>query len=120
MDWSEHYNEGRGFRRLGAEEKGLLVEHAPAPEDGRALDIGCGTGELAVYLASLGYIVDGADFAQGALERARAEHAGVKGVRWLSLDVELDDLAEDGYALIVLRLAIAFILDRTRVLRAPT
>lgn len=44
----------------------------------------------------------------------------MKGVRWLSLDVELDDLAEDGYALIVLRLAIAFILDRTRVLRAPT
>ncbi|MEW2265519.1 methyltransferase, FxLD system [Streptomyces sp. NPDC047853] len=121
IDWSEHYNQGRGFRRLGAEEKGLLVEHAPAPEDGRALDIGCGTGELAVYLTSLGYTVDGADFAQGALERARAEHAEVKGVRWLSLDVELDDLtglAEDGYDLIVLRLAIAFIRDRTRVLRA--
>ncbi|MFG2548200.1 class I SAM-dependent methyltransferase [Streptomyces sp. NPDC048594] len=120
-NWSEHYKRGRGFRRLGDEEKGLLVEHAPAPEDGRALDIGCGTGELAVYLASLGYTVDGADFAQGALERARAEHAGVKGVRWLSLDVELDDLAglaEDCYDLIVLRLAIAFIRDRARVLRA--
>ncbi|WP_326812385.1 methyltransferase, FxLD system [Streptomyces scopuliridis] len=120
-DWSEHYNEGRGFRRLGDEEKGLLVEHAPAPEGGRALDIGCGTGELSVYLASLGYTVDGADFAAGALERAREEHAEAEGVRWLSLDVEhgdLADLAEDGYDLIILRLSIAFIRDRARVLRA--
>ncbi|WP_031064218.1 methyltransferase, FxLD system [Streptomyces sp. NRRL F-5527] len=120
-DWSEHYNGGRGFRRLGDEEKSLLVEHAPAPEGGRALDIGCGTGEMSVYLASLGYTVDGADFAEGALERARAEHAGVEGVRWLSLDVERDDLAalaEDGYDLIALRLCIAFIRDRARVLRA--
>ncbi|MFC8943989.1 methyltransferase, FxLD system [Streptomyces rochei] len=119
-DWSEHYNGGRGFRRLGDEEKRLLVEHAPAAEGGRALDVGCGTGEMSVYLTSLGYTVDGADFAEGALERARAEHAGVEGVRWLSLDVERDDLAalaEDGYDLIVLRLCIAFIRDRARVLR---
>lgn len=118
--WSEHYTGGRGFRRLGEEEKGLLVEHAPAPEGGRALDVGCGTGEMAAYLASLGYIVDGVDFAEGALERARAEQAGVEGVRWMYLDVEHDDLvvlAEDGFDLIVLRLAIAFIRDRARVLR---
>ncbi|MET9805498.1 methyltransferase, FxLD system [Streptomyces halstedii] len=119
--WSEHYNTGRDFRRLGDEEKGLLVEHAPAPEGGRALDIGCGTGGLSVYLASLGYTVDGADFAEGALDRARAQHAEVAGVHWLNLDVEHEDLAglaEDGYDLIVLRLSIAFIRDRARVLRA--
>ncbi|MCX4826479.1 methyltransferase, FxLD system [Streptomyces sp. NBC_01142] len=119
-DWSEHYTEGRGFRRLGDEEKALLVEHAPAPEGGCALDVGCGTGEMAAYLASLGYTVDGVDFAEGALARARAEHAGVEGVRWLCLDVEYDDLAdlaEAGYDLIVVRLCIVFIRDRARVLR---
>ncbi|WP_411146827.1 methyltransferase, FxLD system [Streptomyces sp. x-80] len=119
-DWSEHYSSGQSFRRLGDEEKGLLIEHAPAPEGGRALDVGCGTGEMAVHLASLGYAVDAVDFAEGALERARAEHAGAEGVRWLCLDVEHDglaDLAEDGYDLVVLRLSIAFIRDRARALR---
>ncbi|MET8538642.1 methyltransferase domain-containing protein [Streptomyces sp. NPDC005065] len=76
-DWSEHFSDGRGFRRLGDEERGLLVEHAPAPEGGRALDACCGSGEMAAYLASLGYTVDAADFAEGALERARQEHPGL-------------------------------------------
>ncbi|MEU5578867.1 bifunctional class I SAM-dependent methyltransferase/NUDIX hydrolase [Streptomyces huasconensis] len=119
-DWSEHYAQGRGFRPLGDEEKDLLAAHAGVSEgSGRALDVGCGVGELSVYLASLGFAVDGVDFAEAALERARTEHAGMENVRWLCLDVESDDLtdlAEGGYDLIVLRLCIAFIRDRSRVL----
>ncbi|MFE3738542.1 class I SAM-dependent methyltransferase [Streptomyces sp. NPDC059134] len=119
-DWSEHFSQGRGFRPLGAREKDLLGEQVPAPHDGRALDACCGSGELAVHLASLGYTVDGADFAEGALARARSERAGSKGVRWLCLDVEADELAglaEEGYDLITVRLAAPFFRDRTRVLR---
>lgn len=122
-DWNKHFSDGRGFRRLGDEERDMLVKHAPAPEGGRALDACCGTGEMAAYLVSLGYTVDGVDFAEGALERAHGEQADVEGVRWLCLDIEQDDLAdlaEDGYDLVVLRLSIAFIRDRARVLRRLT
>ncbi|MEW2403591.1 class I SAM-dependent methyltransferase [Streptomyces sp. NPDC046862] len=111
----------RGFRPLGDEEKELLAEQVPAhPGGGRALDACCGTGDLAVFLASLGYAVDGADFAEGALTRARSENADTDGVRWLCLDVEHDDLGhldEDGYDLITKRLAVAFIRHRCSTLR---
>ena len=38
---------------------------------GRVLDIGCGTGELALYLAARGYPVVGVDAAPAAIVRAR-------------------------------------------------
>ena len=46
---------------------------------GRVLDLGCGTGEHTVLLASLGYEVVGADSAPAAVERARTV-AAVHGV----------------------------------------
>ncbi|HTZ61614.1 MAG TPA: class I SAM-dependent methyltransferase [Thermoplasmata archaeon] len=42
---------------------------------GRVLDLGCGTGELALYLAERGHTVVGVDFAPTAIERARRKAA---------------------------------------------
>jgi protein-L-isoaspartate(D-aspartate) O-methyltransferase len=78
------------------------------------------TGELAAFLAGLGYTVDAVDFAEGALTRARKEQEGAEGVRWLCLDIEHDDPAElndDGYDLVTMRLAYPFVRDRARVVR---
>ncbi|MER6848850.1 methyltransferase, FxLD system [Streptomyces flaveolus] len=118
--WEQHFSDGKGFRQVGEHERELLAEHTPAPEGGgRALDVGCGTGELAAYLASLGYAVDAVDFADSALARARKEHTDVEGVRWLQLDIERDDpasLHKEGYDLVVMRLVYPFVKDRGRVL----
>ncbi|WP_179166431.1 class I SAM-dependent methyltransferase [Streptomyces sp. CB03238] len=66
-EWQQHYADGKSFRQLGEAERALLAEHAPAPDGGgQALDVGCGTGELAAYLVSLGYVVDAIDFAASA------------------------------------------------------
>ncbi|MEF9886873.1 methyltransferase, FxLD system [Streptomyces sp. P9-A4] len=117
-EWEQHYGEGKGWRQLGEREQQLLAEHAPVPEGGgRALDVGCGTGELAVHLARVGYTVDALDFADSAIARAREEYAGIEGVRWLQLDIERDDpapLHEEGYDLITLRLVYPFVRDRGR------
>jgi protein-L-isoaspartate(D-aspartate) O-methyltransferase len=62
--------------------------------DGRALDDGCGAREVSAYLSPLGYIVDGADFAEGtARTDRRAECWDARSARWLCLDVEYDGLA---------------------------
>ncbi len=47
---------------------------------GRALDVGCGEGVQAVYLAQQGFSVDAIDFVPAALAatQARAEQAGVE------------------------------------------
>ncbi|WP_240799302.1 class I SAM-dependent methyltransferase [Streptomyces sp. A0958] len=112
---------------MGPRERALLTEHVPAPEGGRAaraLEVGCGTGELAAALAAMGYDVDAVDFTQEALIRARAQYAAVREVRFLCLDVEHDELPDPpgetapGYDLITMRLCIAFIHDRTRLLHA--
>ncbi|GAA2255670.1 hypothetical protein GCM10010430_44360 [Kitasatospora cystarginea] len=120
--WEQLHTDGIQYRRLGDDERALLAEHAPAPDSGaRALDVGCGSGELAAHLVAAGYEVDAVDIADAALERARTAHPDATGVRWLRLDIEHDDpapLGDDRYDLVVLRLVAAFISDRVRVLHA--
>jgi SAM-dependent methyltransferase len=55
---------------------------------GRAIDLGCGTGANAVFLAERGFAVTGVDFAPAALAkaRARAAAAGVE-VRFVEDDL---------------------------------
>ncbi|MFF8036087.1 class I SAM-dependent methyltransferase [Streptomyces sp. NPDC016626] len=87
-EWEKHFSDGRGFRQVSERERELLAEHTPAPDGGgRALDVGCGTGELAAYLASLGYTVDACDFADSALAgpaRSTPPSRACAGCGWTS------------------------------------
>jgi cyclopropane fatty-acyl-phospholipid synthase-like methyltransferase len=67
-----------------------LVREAADLPPGAALDIGCGEGADAIWLAERGWEVTGVDFAPTALERAavHAEAAGVADrIRWVHADV---------------------------------
>lgn len=47
--------------------------------DARIVDVGCGYGRVAAVLADSGYAdVTGVDFAPGLIDRARAEHPGIR------------------------------------------
>jgi len=72
-----------------------LLDFVAGTPAGRAVDLGCGTGTNAVYLAQHGWDVVGVDFSSLAVDRARrrAQAAGVSRVRFLREDVtELSDL----------------------------
>lgn len=75
-DEPDHGLRESGVRRAWAR---LLLPLLP---QGRScvLDVGCGTGSLAVLLASAGHAVCGVDFSERMLQRARAkaEHRGVQ------------------------------------------
>lgn len=62
--------------------------HSGRMAPGRALDLGCGNGRNAIFLASQGFSVDAVDFSQGALDWAaqRVAEAGAS-VRLLKLSV---------------------------------
>ncbi|TWP52551.1 class I SAM-dependent methyltransferase [Lentzea tibetensis] len=68
----------------------LLVREVAALEPGTALDLGCGEGGDAIWLASLGWQVTAVDVSSVALERAarRASEAGVT-VDWQQHDLSV-------------------------------
>ena len=90
-------------RRDVAESWRPLLEgpHAPAP--GRALDVGCGSGRDAIYLAKRGWQVTAVDAVEKAVDSAkqRAVEEGVD-VQWVAADVaELSRLGlKPGYDLL--------------------
>ncbi|WP_308124749.1 NUDIX domain-containing protein [Streptomyces sp. NEAU-YJ-81] len=118
-EWNAGYADGRRYRRLSDRERSLLATHLPAPVDGKALDVGCGVGELAAHLSSLGYHVDAVDWSDSALAEATAQHGNA--AQWLRLDIELDDWAPlhaDGYDVITLRFVYPFLEHRDRTMLA--
>ncbi len=72
-----------------------VIEFVPTLPVGRALDLGCGTGRASIYLAKLGWEVDGVDFIPKAIEIAkrRAKAAGVSPRFHLGLVTKLDFLS---------------------------
>jgi 2-polyprenyl-3-methyl-5-hydroxy-6-metoxy-1,4-benzoquinol methylase len=66
----------------------FLVEEADGLEPGRALDVACGEGRNAVWLASKGWPVTGVDFSHAGLAKVErlAPERGVE-VTWVEADV---------------------------------
>ena len=85
-EWDARYTEAGGARWSGRPNGRLVVEAADLVA-GRALDVGCGEGADAIWLAERGWDVTAIDVSDVALTRARAaaEHAGV-AVEWVAGD----------------------------------
>jgi ubiquinone/menaquinone biosynthesis C-methylase UbiE len=86
----EHWDERYATEELiwKAEPNRFLVEELDALPPGRALDVACGEGRNAVWLASKGWCVTGADFSRAGLAKAQrlATDRGVE-VTWVEADV---------------------------------
>jgi tellurite methyltransferase len=67
--WNARYGSTSGYL-FGKEPVSLLKTHANVLKKGRTLDIAIGEGRNAVYLASLGFDVEGTDGCAVAIERA--------------------------------------------------
>lgn len=68
--WNRLYVEADPDPGTGTE--ALFLAAAAELDPGRAVDLGCGPGALALALAELGWRVTGVDFAEAAIDLARA------------------------------------------------
>jgi SAM-dependent methyltransferase len=101
--WDERY---RGSAYDGRTHPTALLETwLPKLRRGRALDLACGAGRNALYLAAHGFAVDALDISAVGLERGRRAAAAAKlEVRWLCVDLDqrpADALEHAAYDLIV-------------------
>lgn len=101
----ERWNERRskGFEPFPDEPAEWLVEHgALLGVGGRALDVACGDGRNALYLARLGFEVDAVDVSDATIDALRAaapERA--PAVRPRVVDLEREPLPEGEYDVVV-------------------
>lgn len=86
-DWNASYASGNTPWDTGEPDEHLVeLVRAGAIAPGRTLEVGCGTGTNARWLAAQGFDVLGIDLSPLAIERARARAAGVRGCRFAERD----------------------------------
>src|SRR5262245_26111012 len=86
-NWNENYEQDFIPWDSGVPEPMLIqVAESGALPVGRALDVGCGTGSNAIWLAQHGYEVLGLDVAPLAIEKARAKLPPGLPCRFATLD----------------------------------
>jgi SAM-dependent methyltransferase len=76
VPWDASYHDGPAPWDVGQPQPAIVRLASKGGFAGTVLDAGCGTGENALYLASLGSSVLGVDVAETALAIARAKAAG--------------------------------------------
>ncbi len=100
-EWNERYGTDELVWR--AEPNRFLVEEVERLTPGRALDLACGEGRNAVWLASQGWKVVGMDFSSAGLAKGRrmADERGVE-VTWVEADAVSWIPPRSGFDLVVL------------------
>lgn len=88
-----------------------LFQHAQSLPAGNALDLACGLGHNAIWLAQQGWSVTGIDISPVGLSLAAslANKAGAAPINWIAADLETFELPPSTYDLIV----VCRYLDRT-------
>lgn len=98
-DWDKRYAQKELI--WTAEPNRLFAAEVAGLEPGRALDLACGEGRNAVWLAERGWRATGVDFSEVALEKARALAArrGVE-VDWVHADLLHHEPEPDAFDLV--------------------
>jgi len=96
--WNQRYSDEPGV--MPAPDP-FLVQHSDLLRSGRSLDVACGRGGNAIFLAQSGYVVDAVDISDIALAKLQvyAEQRGLN-IRCVLADLDYFTFAKESYDLV--------------------
>lgn len=122
IDWDQIYKNGDDGRVMNQLLLSQILAQGVSGE-GEVLDIGCGTGDLAVKLARRGYDVTGIDRSKVAIERAQERSEAAKtsekthfGVLNLEDPGEAAELDDSKYQIIFCKDTLAYVDNKANLL----
>ncbi len=116
-EWDDAYSSGNiPWRKTPVNvEKWLELAEVSS---GKALDLGCGTGDQAVKLSELGFEVEGLDYSPEAIIIAKSQQkTGVSFVQWDLENLVNYDFQHQKYDLMICRKVLAFLDNKEEFLK---
>lgn len=114
--WEESYRNQQAPWRTDGDISDLLK--SADVSGGKALDLGCGTGEIAIFLADRNFEVEAIDFSMEALRIAKERSEKPLFVQWDLENLQSYPFRSEKYDLIIDNKVIAFIKDKERYLKS--
>lgn len=116
--WNELYRNGVDYAALDTQTITQLLEHNQNSGANRALDIGCGTGQLCRELFHRGYNVTGIDPSSEAIEIARKSSVYTDtSLTFLASTIEQFSDKPHSFDLVIMKAVLAFIDDKPSALK---
>lgn len=102
LRWDKQYESARGVGAPSRFLRECLESESWPLLHGRALDVACGQGRNAIYLAQRGFVVTAMDISSVALDEGqRRAQATELVIDWQQADLEVATLAADEYDLVI-------------------
>lgn len=118
-DWNAQYENNRDYVWLSTAQLTHILSRVGVPKSPRALDIGCGTGQLCRDLVHRGFVVRGVDYSDEAIHQARQSTVlSTAVIRFDVCDVEKETIdTEDKFDVIFCKYVFPFIANQDAFLK---
>ena len=118
IDWNTPYNNDRDYAWLSTSRLTRILNHVNVPNAAKALDVGCGTGQLCRDLVHRDFRVRGVDTSSTAIAQARQSTTlPVNSIEFAVCNVEKDEIATGKYDIVFCKYVLAFISDKSKFLK---
>lgn len=114
-DWNRLFESGRDYSRMNLLLLHDILASSNNTEGSKALDVGCGTGDLARKLVGEGFQVTAIDPSEEAIKIAM-QSDGSDGIKYVNLSADAIDSLGQKFDLITCKLVFVFLDDKQKFL----